>query len=263
MKEEIFGFWNKFNWYLTDSSTNCTWENKINFISKPPKIKELSEDDLIKKLNLASQEEDLASKEEQDILINIYDFKSEINKILDLGNNIKFNNWVIITWLNDIREKVSLIIKKFDFLPLVWVTEDWNTIFSLNIWPDNLFYIDGDNLWILDFLVNSLQEKWISIQDVKKIYIWSLKYQHLNVNEEQFKEFHRKLDNKIWISKISNIDDYLDWLWVLNLTLFIQLIFQAYWLNFSKICRYYKREENFKEDKASLVLERKKNKIND
>lgn len=239
MKKNIPDLWNKFEAFITDEGVDSSPTEELKF----------------------------ENDSNQDLLTSEYSFRNSASEILELGNNIKFNNWIIISWLNSLednldftKKRVSLIVRDFDYLPIIWTTKDWDAMFNLDLNKnDCLFDIEGDSLLFLDLLVDFLEKEGISFNDIDKLYLWSInKYSYFKISKEKLVSFWSSVDKKVWIWKFFSIDNFANWQWTIDLPLLIEYTLRSYSkTNYLNTWSFTPLWEKIYEKRLSLVLKRK------
>jgi copper oxidase (laccase) domain-containing protein len=147
--------------------------------------------------------------------IDIYNAAHLKEEILFLDPGI---DGVIVTDLNKIKKKISIILWTADCAPMLWVTRWWNTMLNLHGGYKGILWLEDNLIWIIWQLVTRLKELQLEPEDIS-LFIGPMAWAQFELPRDYFENIsedffvkHETLDYENYFKENEN-----KWKWYFDL----------------------------------------------
>lgn len=145
-------------------------------------------------------------------------------------------DWVVITNVDEIKEKISLILWVADCAPIVVSDKKGSTMALVHAW---YAWTGKDIIWNL---IKNLEKTNISLEDFE-FYIWPMLWKNFEFSEKKYFEVFQKLCDKYWLHSWSYFIPTEQWKWYLDLRDLILDLLIENWIKHNQI-KFSKIETN-------------------
>jgi copper oxidase (laccase) domain-containing protein len=140
----------------------------------------------------------------------------------------KLIDWVIITNLNQYKDKISLILWVADCASISFSSSDWNTMWLVHAWWRGAW---KDIVWNI---IEKLMQFENTLEDYE-FYIWPMAWENFEFPEDQYFDKFQSLCDKYNLKSWEYFTPTTKWKWNLDLRALINDILLVKWINHRNI----------------------------